>query len=136
VISAVANRGELYFMVFQQRFRDKIFIRFLWRLLRQAGGKVFLIVDGHPVHRAQSVKNWVARHRAQIELVELPGYSPELNPDELLNQDVKSNALGRKRPHNAKELTQGVRRYLRRRQRQPEVVRRYFEEEHVRYASI
>jgi len=57
-------------------------------------------VDGHPVHKARSVTRWLDEHREQIRIFFLPSYSPELNPDELLNQDVKSNALGRVRPVN------------------------------------
>lgn len=136
VISALTNRGALHFMVFRQGFCGGIFIRFLERLIRQVGCKVFLIVDGHPVHRSKAVKSWLALHTKKICLFELPGYSPEINPDEMLNQDVKGNALGRKRPRNAKELMRGVRSYLRRRQHQPKVVKRYFEEDHVRYASM
>lgn len=55
--------------------------------------KVFLIVDGHPVHRGRVVKNFVAEKKDQIQLFYLPAYSPELNPDEMLNQDVKTNAV-------------------------------------------
>jgi hypothetical protein len=67
-----------------------VFIDFLGRLLRDCGGrKVHLIVDGHPAHRARLVSAWVGRHADQIELHFLPGYSPELNPVELLNHDVK-----------------------------------------------
>jgi hypothetical protein len=61
-------------------------------------------VDGHPVHRSGKVKNWLEEKAEHIRLFFLPGYSPELNPDELLNQDVKSNAVGKKRTHNQKEL--------------------------------
>ena len=58
---------------------------------------MFLVVDGHPVHKARSVTRWLVEHREQIRVFFLPSYSPELNPDELLKQDVKSNALGRVR---------------------------------------
>lgn len=65
----------------------------------------------------------------------MPGYCPELNPDELLNQDVKTNALGKSRPRDRHELIQTVRRHLHRRQKQPQVIRNLFREEHVRYAA-
>ena len=71
----------------------------------------------------------------RLRLFYLPGYSPELNPDELLNQDVKSNADGRRRSRNKRELLGNVRGYLRSTQRQPRVVRNYFQEKHVRYAA-
>lgn len=135
VISAISNRGRLNFMVFTGRFDARLFIAFLKRLIRQVGRKVFLIVDGHPVHRARTVKEWLARHRDEIALFYLPPYSPELNPDELLNQDVKTNALGRRRPTNQDELISDTRSYLRQRQRRPALVSRYFHEPHVAYAA-
>lgn len=136
VISAISNKGRLQFRVFKQRFTAAVFIDFLARLVRQAGGqKIILILDGHPVHRARKVRDWVAAHGEQIELQFLPGYSPELNPTELLNQDVKTNALGRRRPRSQDELIGDTRSYLRSTQRRPLLVARYFEEEHVRYAK-
>lgn len=135
MISAVTNRGHLCFMVFGDGFRVKVFLEFLRRLIRQAKRKVFVIVDGHPVHRAKLVQSWRARHLTEIELFYLPSYSPELNPDEMLNHDVKSNALGRTRPRTKAEMVAGVRSYLRRTQRRPDLVRSYFREDHVRYAA-
>lgn len=135
MISAVTNRGHLCFMVFADSFRVRVFLDFLHRLVRQAKRKVFVIVDGHPVHRAKLVQAWRAKHSGEIELFYLPSYSPELNPDEMLNNDVKGNALGRRRPSTKAEMIADVRRYLRGRQRKPEVVRSYFNEEHVRYAA-
>ena len=105
-------------------------------MVRQIKRKVFLIVDGHPVHHAIKVKNWIQEHVNQICLFYLPGYSPELNPDEMLNQDVKSNAVGWRRAKNQQELVANTRSYLRSRQRQPHIVKKYFQEEHVRYAGM
>lgn len=136
MISAITNRGHLLFMVFKQRFRWPVFLTFLRRLVRQAGRTVFLIVDGHPVHRAAAVKQWVSEHADQLRLFYLPGYSPKINPDELLNQDVKSNAVGRRRPRDQRELLANVRGYLRSTQKQPDIVRNYFHEESVRYAAL
>lgn len=136
MISAITNRGRLNFMVFKKRFRSDVFLEFLRRLVRQSKRKVFLIVDGHPVHRSRNIKIWVEKNSHHIHLFFLPSYSPDLNPDELLNQDVKSNAVGRKRARNQQELTINVRSYLRSRQRQPYIVRQYFQEPHVQYAAM
>jgi transposase len=92
-------------------------------------------VDGHPVHHAKLVSAWVGRRADQIELHFLPGYSPELNPVELLNHDVKANAAGRRRPRSAGELRDELRRYLRRRQQHPEVLVRFFQHPTTRYAA-
>ena len=76
-----------------------------------------------------------AEPAARLELFLLPGYSPDLNPDEFPNQDVKSNALGRQRPATRAEMISGVRSYLRSTQRQPETVKSYFQADSVRYAA-
>lgn len=135
MISAITNRGQLSFMVDKPRFTAKVFVDFLKRRGRGSPRKGFLIVDGHPVHRSGEVNRWLEKNTRRIRIFFLPGYSPELNPDAVLNQDVKTNALGRQRPRDLRELITNVRRYLRRRQRQPHIVKRYFEEEHVRYAA-
>ena len=135
MVSAITNRGRLQFMVFKERFTTAVFLEFLQRLVRQNPGKVFLIIDRHPVHRARKVKTWVEENAHKIEIFFMPGYSPELNPDELLNQDVKSNAVGRKRAAEQKQLVKNVRSFLRSHQRRPQVVEKYFHGKHVRYAA-
>ena len=135
MISAITNRGALAFMVFQGKFHNPVFIEFMKRLLRQAKGKLYLIVDGHPVHRSAITRRFVADNPHRLRLIRLPGYCPELNPDELLNQDVKTNALGKSRPTTKVEMMATVRRHLHRRQKQPRVIRNLFREKHVRYAA-
>src|SRR5713101_8199036 len=138
MISSITNRGRLAFMIFRQRFTARVFLNFLGRLLRltrKTKRKVFLIADGHPVHKARSVRRWLDEHAAQIRIFFLPSYSPELNPDELLNQDVKTNALGRVRPVNVHEMMDNVRSYLRITQARPKLVKNYFRERHVQYAA-
>ena len=136
MISAISNRGRLAFMVFRQRFTAQVFLGFLRRLLRLAKRKLYLIADRHPVHKAGPVQRWLAKHARRMQLFWLPPYSPELNPDELLNQDVKTNAVGRVRPRDEQELIGNVRSYLRITQGHPHVVRRYFRERHVQYAAL
>jgi transposase len=135
VLSALTNRGDLAFMVFKRKFRASVFLRFLRRLVRQASRKVFLIVDRHPVHRSRLVRAWLARNADRIEMFFLPPYSPELNPDEMLNQDVKTNAVGKRSPRNQPQLLRSLRAYLNRRRGNAELVKKYFHEESVRYAA-
>jgi transposase len=138
MISAITNRGRLAFMIFRQRFTARVFLNFLGRLLRltrKSRRKIFLIVDGHPVHKSRAVQRWLAEHAEQIRIFCLPSYSPELNPDELLNQDVKTNALGRVRPVTVHEMMSNVRSYLRITQARPRLVKNYFRERHVQYAA-
>lgn len=135
MMSSITNRGQLAFMVYKERFTAEVMIRFLRRLLNHRKRKVFLIVDRHPVHRSGRVQRWLNHSKGRIQMFFLPSYSPELNPDELLNQDVKSNAVGRQRPRNQKEMIGQVRSYLRSTQRRPHIVRNYFREQHVTYAA-
>jgi transposase len=135
LLSAITNRGHLAFMVFKKGFTASVFVRFLRRLVKQANRKVFIIVDRHPVHRSRKVRAWLENHASRIRLFFLPGYSPQLNPDEMVNQDVKTNAVGRRRAHNRPQLMRHVRRYLECRRANPDLVRRYFHESSVRYAA-
>ena len=135
MISAITNRGKLNFMVFEGTFTNTTFIEFMKRMIKQATRKIYLIVDGHPVHRSVAVRKFAADNAKCLRLIRLPGYCPELNPDELLNQDVKTNALGKSRPTSKSEMIGTIRRDLHRRQKEPHVIRNLFKEEHVRYAA-
>ena len=135
MLSAITNKGGLSFMVFQGKFKTPVFVAFMQRLLKQVAGNIYLIVDGHPVHRSGAAKRFVDQHKQRLRLIRMPGYCPELNPDELLNQDVKTNGLGKSRPTNRTELLAIVRSHLYRRQKQPQVITNLFREKHVRYAA-
>jgi transposase len=81
---------------------------FLCRLIRSIPQKVFLIVDKHPVHLSGKLNRWLERHSDKIRLFPLPSYSPELNRDELLNHNVKANAVGRKRAKTKLEMMENA----------------------------
>jgi transposase len=135
MISAVSNRGALAFQVFEGRFAAQTFIDFMQRLLKHGKGrKIVLMVDGHPVHKSVAVKRWVADRAAAITMHFLPGYAPELNPDELLNHDLKPG-LAKRRPRNRSELKPAIRSHLHKRQKQPGIVKNFFKAKHVRYAA-
>lgn len=135
MISTITNRGRLCFKVFTQHFDSALMLDFLRRLVRHSTQKVFLIVDGHPVHKSRAVKDWVERHADRIRLFFLPSYSPELNPVELLNHDVKANAVGRQRPRNQTQMINNIRSYLRSTQLHPSIVQNFFHKKHVAYAA-
>lgn len=134
VISALTNKGEMCFAVFEGRFQAETFIGFCERLIKHSRRKVFLIVDGHPAHRAKMVRQWLEAHSERIEMFFLPGYAPDLNPDELLNGDIK-RAVCQARPRDQEALKAATRKWLHRRQKQPDVVANFFKEPHVRYAA-
>ena len=93
MISAISARGLLRFMVVKGKVNGPKYIEFLQRLIHNAPRPVFLIVDGHPVHKARTVKDFVASTEGRLRLFYLPPYAPELNPDELLNADLKQQLL-------------------------------------------
>jgi len=135
MISAINNRGLLKFMIFKEGFNTKLFIKFLGRMIERADRKILLIVDGHPSHKTIAAKEWIEQNKNQIELFYLPGYSPELNPDEYLNQDLKTNAVGKKRPINRDQLTKNVKSFLKKKQSDRNKVVAYFHAKHVKYAA-
>jgi transposase len=135
MISAITNQGGLAFMVFAGSMKTGMFVTFLSRLVKHREPKVFLILDRHPVHTSKKVREWVAEHQDRIKIFFLPSYSPELNPDELLNQDLKRNALRERRPSTKEDLMHKTRGFLRSKQQQPGKVKRYFEGKYVRYAK-
>jgi transposase len=135
IISAVNNLGKMRFRVFNGSFTQSVMIDFLDRLIRDAKRKVIVIADGHPAHKGRRVKEWLKMHASQCELVLLPGYAPELNPDELLNQDLKSNVFSSGRPRTRDELVAQTRSYLKATQKGPDIVRAYFQEAHGDYAA-
>src|SRR5919202_6383781 len=102
LVSAVANKGELRWMVADGAVNAPTFIRFLQRLVRDARRKVFLILDRLKVHRARLIQDWLVAHQAEIEAHYLPAYSPELNPDEGVNADLKQ-AVTRKAPARSRQ---------------------------------
>lgn len=135
MMSSITNLGFLCFLLFRERFTAEVFIRFCRRLLRQRRRKIFLIVDRHPVHRSAAVRRWLDANAHRIRVFFLPGYSPELNPDEYLNNDVKTNAVGRQRAATEPEMTANLEDYLTDTQGRPDIVRNYFRAPEVRYAA-
>jgi transposase len=136
MISALTNRGQLAFSLFEGSFVVTVFLGFLERLVKHAKGqKVFLIVDGHPVHKAKAVKQWLEGRQTQIEIHYLPAYSPDRNPDELLNQELKATVYEAGRPKNKTDLKRKLKAKLYSIQKQPQKIQAYFKKPSVAYAA-
>jgi transposase len=133
MISSITNLGKLSFMVFHDNFTSDIFLKFLNRLIRHSDRKVFLIVDRHRAHRSEKVNKWLKSNCEHIRLFFLPSYCPELNPDELLNQDVKAH-FRRQCPHTKAEMTKTLDSHLKMRQKQPHVIQNFVKGCHPQYA--
>jgi transposase len=134
-ISTVTNRGEVRFMTYTQTMTAALFIVFLERLLRSTTGKVFLIVDRLRAHMTPAVQAWVAAHQERIEVFYLPRYSPELNPDEYLNNDLKGQVNATGLPHDKAEVRSHIQAFMRRLLHLPEHVMHYFQHPSVQYAA-
>ena len=135
MISSLTNRGKLRFMVYDGALNAGIFLRFLKRLVRGAQRKIFLVVDNLRPHRAKIVAAWVAANLDKIELVYLPPYAPEHNPDEFVNNDVKQAMARRQAPKDKAELKKGLTSYMRGLQKRPAKIRAFFQAPTVRYAA-
>jgi transposase len=133
--AAVSNRGALTFTVYEGSLSVARHTDFLGRLVRHHGVKIHLIVDQHPTHKAKAVKAWLAGHAERIEQHFLPGYSPELNPVELLNGDTKKAVAAQAATRDRASLGALIRAHLHRRQKQPALITALFGKPEVRYAA-
>ena len=139
MISAITAKGALRFAVFAGTLTAAGFIAFLQRLLHDAAatgaGPVFLIVDGHPVHRSKAVAEFVASTDGALRLFRLPAYSPQLNPDEWVWKNAKADGVARAAPKGPDELKATVEARLRRLQRLPHIVRGFFGDPELAYIT-
>ncbi len=135
LISAVSPRGDMRFMTVNGRMNATKFIEFLHRLMKGADRSVFLIVDGHPTHRAVKVKKFVASTEGKLRLFFLPPYSPELNPDESVWNYVKNHHVVKATisvPAQFRALVLGT---LRRLQKMPALVASFFKQKELLYIT-
>lgn len=135
MISAIANQGQLRFMIYKGGLNIDIFLTFLKRLIKDAQKKVFLIVDNLRVHHAKLVQEWLNEHKNEIELFYLPAYTPERNPDEYLNQDVKTSISNKRAPRDQKELSTNLLNYMKSLQKRKSKVMNFFNHKLVSYAA-
>ncbi|EIM30422.1 transposase, partial [Microvirga lotononidis] len=95
----------------------------------------FLILDRLRVHCAARVRDWLTAHRAKIEVFYLPAYSPELNPEECLNADLKQVVTRQAPARSKQQLKRATVSHMRRLSKSPRRVRSYFSHKPVRYAA-
>lgn len=135
MISAISNQGHLQFMIIDGRFNSEVFQTFLQQMIKYSRRKIFYVTDGHPAHKTNKLKEWLAENSNRIEVFFLPPYSPELNPQEYVNQDVKTNVIGKKRPINKHQMRSNVENFMTKRKNDKRQVQKYFHVSHVRYAA-
>jgi len=136
MLSAIDSRGDMRFMVVEGRITSEVFVEFLRRLMHNADRPIFLILDGHPIHRGKTVRRYVESLDGNLRLFFLPPYSPELNPDEQVWNYVKNHGVGKRGRYVASELKQQVLARLRSLQRLPWTIRMFFLLPDTRYAAI
>lgn len=135
LISAVTAKGAMHFTTFTGKMNADVFINYCRGLLNDDGGTVFLVIDGHPVHRSRAVKDFAASTEARLRLFFLPPYSPELNPDEWVWMNVKHDRIGKTPISRADDLRGKAASALLRLQRLPELIRAFFRDPCLRYIT-
>ena len=135
LISAISPEGELRWMEVDGRMNGERFVEFLRALVRGRKKPIYLIVDGHPSHRAKVVKAFLERNKRRLKLFVLPPYSPQLNPDELVWNDLKHHTIGKRAMHTVEQLRRLAHEHLEWMRGQRWLIRSFFGERHVRYAK-
>ncbi len=135
--STVTNQGKVQFMVYSGTMNSERFIQFLEQLIKSSSTKVYLILDNLRVHHSKPVKEWLEKEeiKDKIALFFLPSYSPERNPDEYLNCDLKQGMSNKKSPKDEDKLRLNIENHMLMLQASPNRVAKYFEHESIRYAS-
>ena len=135
MISSVTNQGKVRFMIYKGGMNAQMFIKFLRQLIKGAKKKIYLIVDNLRVHHSRMVKSWVEKHKDRLALYYLPSYSPEMNPDEYLNCDLKYGISEKPSPRTEKDLISNVRSHMNMLQKKPDRVSKYFNHPSINYAA-
>jgi transposase len=134
MLSAISNKGKLRFTITKESVNADILIDFMQRLIKDTGRKVLLILDNLRVHHSKKVMAWLKNHKDKIELFYLPPYSPEYNPDEYLNSNLKREMSKKPIPKSEKELNSNARSVLKKTQLNPARIISYFRTEYTKYA--
>ena len=135
MISSVNNQGKCYWMIIDGAFNADRLIEFMESLAKDVARKVFLVMDNLRVHHSKPVQKWLEGHKDNIEVFYLPSYSPELNPDERLNADLK-HAITTSVPRRTRQgLLKKTQEHMTMVKASPERVKSYFKDKHVSYAA-
>ena len=135
MISAISNQGKVRFMMYRETMTTQLLIKFMARLVKDSDRKVFLILDNLKVHHSKAVKKWLEERTVDIEVFYLPSYSPQLNPDEYLNGDLKGRVHSGIPARTQKELVQKTHSFMKKLQKRPNHVQNYFRHPKVAYAA-
>jgi transposase len=135
VISAVNARGEFWAATYTGKLNAESFVAFLQNFMSRRPGKVFLVIDGHPAHKANVVKDYVQGLKGRLELHFLPPYAPDLNPDEFVWSYMKTNGVSKKPLKQNESLQKRIEQDLVTIEKDRELVRSFFCAQSVVYAK-
>lgn len=135
MISSVTNQGKVQFMIYEGSMNAERFIEFLKQLIKTSDKKLFFIVDNLRVHHSKVVKEWLEEHKQQIEMFYLPSYSPERNPDEYLNCDLKQGLSQKPAPKTKEKLNENILNHMQMLETKPERITKYFKHKSIEYAA-
>ncbi len=135
MISTVTNQGLVQFMIYKENMNADVLIKFLEQLIKCQDNKVFLILDNLRVHHSKIVKKWAEEHKTEIELFYLPSYSPDRNPDEYLNCDLKYGLSEKPAPKTVEKLKENLENHMNMLQNSRDRVAKYFNHPSIKYAA-
>jgi transposase len=135
MISTVTNLGQVEFMIYSGTMHSQRLIEFMEDLIKGKKRKIYLILDNLRVHHSKLVKAWVEENNDKIELFYLPSYSPEKNPDEYLNCDLKYGLSEKPSPKNEAQLKDNIVNHMLMLQDNQDRVKKYFQHKDIKYAS-
>lgn len=128
MISAINNQGKLHFLLYSDAINSDKLISFMEAIIRTNDSKkVYLILDNLRVHHSKVVSEWVDEHKSEIRLFHLPPYSPEYNPDEYLNNDLKRNIGTQSMVKTVEELESNTSDFMDKLSSDPDHVKSYFD---------
>ena len=135
MISSITNRGKVRFMLYRESMTAKVLIKFMSRLIKDSPRKVFLILDNLRVHHSKVVQKWIKTNEEKIKVFFLPPYSPEINPDEYLNGDLKQRIRSGIPAKTVDDLTKKTRSFMKTLQCRSNHVMNYFKHPKIVYAG-
>lgn len=137
MISTVTNQGKVQFMIYSTNMNSQKLIEFMEQLIKGSEKKIYLILDNLRVHHSKIVKEWLEKEEVKdkIAIFYLPAYSPEKNPDEYLNCDLKQGLSAKPSPKSEAKLKENLKNHMDMLVQSPDRVIKYFKHPDIQYAA-
>ena len=133
--SAVNSKGAFWYATYQGGLNGQLFVQLLKQMMRNRTKPVHMVVDGSPAHKTKLVKEYVTSTEGRLTLYFLPGYAPELNPDELVWSHVKRTGASRMPLRKGEKLSEKIEMQLAAIKKMPSLVRAFFQTPSVAYIT-